>query len=639
MNQARMEHSVSHKGAFISDFTIDPSDVTPFSDYVFAHNLEHTRACIAGGLSAQMLRNRKFAGKPTRNEGCPAEWFTICPENALFILERKGGEFYEERYTRHYTDAAMGKRRNEVQCTVIQNLSENGECGIGQDRLPLLAGKSYELRIIARANTSTLLTVQLTDRTGKTIYTHNEIMVNSGDWQQHELTLTPDVTDAEACLRLTFHSRSKIVLGALSLMPQGHFMGMRRDVIDHLKEMGISMLRWPGGNFAGEYRWQDGLLPVDMRAPVQSYLENETQPYTLGYDNHEIGTDEFIALCREVGAEPFLTINFTWNTPEENAAWVEYCNGGTDTPYGKLRAERGHAEPYNVRYWSLGNEMGFGHMEGANTPEHYAKRARLQANALKAVDADLELFTSGPYPDAQWTEKSAQPLKDIAPYASLHYYNYLVPEFALDYSSPEASLKTCENIVSSYRSTRDIIRKTREELGDGIHISFDEWNFWYAWYRPISAVEGIYAAHMLHMLMRESEKVDMPVCCYFQPVGEGAIMVEPNGSYLTAIGQAFALMQSHRGGKLCDLGSDDNRCLATIHDDKLVITCINDDVRAAHTFRLNTPGKLKDSTLLYSESFLPHTRFTQTELNAQCTEGSIMIELPPCSTARLVLEL
>ena len=99
-------------------------------------------------------------------------------------------------------------------------------------------------------------------------------------------------------------------------------------MIECMKEIGISMLRWPGGNFAGEYRWQDGLLDADERAPLEAYMENETQPYTNGYDYNEVGIDEFIALCREIGAEPFLTINLANASPEENAAWVHRTQWG-----------------------------------------------------------------------------------------------------------------------------------------------------------------------------------------------------------------------------------------------------------------------------------------------------------------------
>ena len=145
-----------------------------------------------------------------------------------------------------------------------------------------------------------------------------------------------------------------MIFGAVSLLPEGHFHGLRRDVVDRMKELGVSLLRWPGGNFAGEYRWQDMFLPVDMRAPLQAYTEDETQPYTHGYDMHEIDTDTFIALCREIGAEPYITLNPAWDTVEECAAWVEYCNVSADTPYGSLRASRGHREPYQVKKMVFG---------------------------------------------------------------------------------------------------------------------------------------------------------------------------------------------------------------------------------------------------------------------------------------------
>ena len=115
---------------------------------------------------------------------------------------------------------------------------------------------------------------------------------------------------------------------------------MRRDTVEKLKEIGVRLLRWPGGNFAGEYRWQDMFLHPDRRAPMEGYMENETQPFTHGYDMHEIDTDDFIALCREIGAEPFLTINAAWDSPEVCAAWVEYCNGPAESKYGRLRAQR-----------------------------------------------------------------------------------------------------------------------------------------------------------------------------------------------------------------------------------------------------------------------------------------------------------
>ena len=614
---------------------IDTDNTLPLSPYLFGHNLEHTRACISGGLSAQMLRNRKFAGKPSRNEGCAAEWFAIGGKNALFILDEDNTYFYDAPYTRHLFSGTM-KRKNETQAMVVQGLTENACCGIGQQGLFVRAGRTYELRITARTVHPLPLTVSLTDRSGSRVLAQKEILLDSGDWQTCGFTLTPDADQEEASLRCFFTGRARVIFGALSMLPEGHFHGMRRDVIECLKEIGVSILRWPGGNFAGEYRWQDGLLPVDQRAPLQSFMEMETQPYSQGYDNHEIGTDEFMALCREIGAEPFLTINLAWASPEENAAWVEYCNGGTETVYGRLRAERGYPEPYHVRFWSLGNEMGYGHMEGPSTPESYASLARRQAKAMLAVCPDLQLFSSGPYPNADWAEKSARELKDLVGSTSLHYYAYT----NLDYSDREAAERTCQSILAAPREVYSLLHEMRACLGSGLHISFDEWNYWYSWFRPSSTAEALYAAGILHLLLQESGPMDIPVCCYFQPVGEGAILVGPDDCSLTPTGQIFSLMKAHRGGRLCPLPQKEAPdCAATVRDGILTVTLLNTDLHTSRSFVLQLQGTAREGLLLFCDSLLPHSVFTCSPLRIQSGEDGFRAELPPHSAALVQFEL
>ena len=109
-------------------------------------------------------------------------------------------------------------------------------------------------------------------------------------------------------------------------------------------------LRWPGGCFADEYHWKDGIGPIDRRP--DTYCRT-----WYSYTSNDVGTDEFIAVCRMLGAEPSLCVNYGTGTPQEAADWVEYCNGGPDTRWGRIRAENGHAEPYNVKYWNVGNEV------------------------------------------------------------------------------------------------------------------------------------------------------------------------------------------------------------------------------------------------------------------------------------------
>jgi len=621
---------------------IDLSDPQSFSPYVFGHNLEHTRACMAGGLSAQVLRNRKFAGKPSKNQGCPADWFAIGGTNVFFVLAEQRGGFVspeqhvqEIHYTRHESTSKM-PRKNEIQTLVVQNLYGDSPCGFGQDNLFLEAGKTYELRLAARGPVPTELTVALTDRSGMHTYAREQILVDGDQWKLYECILLSDREDSEACLRITFTRKTKVLFGAVSMLPEGHFLGLRRDVIEHLKQIGTALLRWPGGNFAGEYRWQDGLLPVDMRAPLQSYTEIETQPYTHGYDFHEIGTDEFIALCREVGAEPSITINPVWNSPEENAAWVEYCNGSPDTPYGALRAQRGHPEPYNVKFWSLGNEMGYPHMEGPITPDHYASIANLHARVMLETDPELNLFSSGPYPNQDWADKAAKILADKVKFVSLHYYS----RTQMDFSSPEAIEESCRQIFCAPYRNLEVIRKMRQCLGDGIHISFDEWNCWYTWYRPSNTAEGIYTAQMLHLLLQESLNSDMPVCCYFQPVGEGAIQVTPRESSLTANGQVFALMKAHQGGKLCRISDRETlSAAASIRENILTVTLVNTNLHADRSFTLGVAGKVICAEVLRAQSILPHSRFVTEALDTLDGGKIITANLPPHSVAKICIRI
>ncbi len=615
----------------------------PTSPYIFGHNLEHTRACIYGGLSAQVLRNRKFAGKPSGSDGCAAEWIPVGAKHALYVLDSDNGTHTSVAYTHHKEigEEMMGtgkmNRRNECQALDVQLLKENHICGIRQEKLDLRACE-YKLRIIAKASDLVEICVVLMEN-GIENDRKNDIenvkalsyrfTLHPGTWQKENFSMQIPKAGMYS-FSITFSKRARVTFGALSMLPFDHFHGMRRDVIEYMKEIGVKILRWPGGNFAGEYRWQDGLLDVDERAPLEAYMENETQPYTNGYDYNEVGIDEFIALCRKIGAEPFLTINLANASPKENAAWVEYCNGANDTRYGRLRAQRDHKDAYQVRYWSLGNEMGYGHMEGPMTPGQYAMLASRQMKAMLDVSSDLQLFSSGPYPSEEWGTKSAKVLAENVQYASLHHYTY-VP---LDYSSDEAAKNTCQAIMDAPKEAYRLMQEMRTCLGNQIHISFDEWNCWYAWYRPSSAAEGLYAAGMLQLFLQKSNEMDMPVCCYFQPIGEGAIEIKGNHCRLTAAGQVFSMLKAHCGGALCPCPKNNN-VVATIKDNIVTISLLHTGQKSSRVFRIRMRGKLLNANVLRADSLLPHSRFEEKTLSVSEAGGIFKVILPPHSVARV----
>lgn len=583
------------------------------SPYLFGSNLEHTRSCLYTGLSAQMVRNRKFAGKPTACEGCAMEWFPL-GKRAVFALD--------EPYTRHGEGYHM-KRNTECNSVSIFNPFQGETAGLGQHGVAISQGQPYLFGMVVKTQNPVEFAVSLTDRAGKEVYCRTTFTGEGADWTRFEVELTPQAADPDADLRICWEEAGHVCVGAISLLPKDHFHGMRRDVVEAMKELGIKVLRWPGGNFAGEFNWMDGLLPVDMRAPFQSYLGLETQPHTMGYDYSEINTDDFIALCREIGAEPFITINPCWNTPEENAAWVEYCNGDASTPYGKLRAQRGHQEPYNVQLWSLGNEFGYGHMEGDNTPSGYCQIALENGKKMLEASPNLSLCSSGPYPNKEWAELSAKPLGGISQMISQHYYGY-----APHYTSLATVEEEYNRCLASVSRMRDLLHQSRQWLEPSTRISMDEWNVWYAWYRPSSVTDGIYAALALHMLMEEAEKSGIALACHFQAVNEGMLCVKPDHVSLTAQGQVFSRMNRwHMGNRLCSASQE--AVVSVDREGRMAVTVVNAAFRSEKPVDFSSFGPCSEAVLFSSDIVLPPSEFTVTDVLEQAAGGTF--QMPPHS--------
>ena len=612
------DHESFSRATFARPITLTPvkTGENRVSSDLFGCNLEHTRADIYTGLSAQMLRNRKFAGKPTACCGTAAEWYPI-GEHGVFHLNY-------DAYTRH-ADGYHMKRNFERNSVSVFAPCTQEKTGIGQHELSVTGGKPYDFAIVVKTEGSVKLEVSVTSRNGQRVYAAETLAADAADWERYTLKLTPDTTDADADLQICIVGGGSMFVGAVSLMPEDNFRGMRRDVIALMKEMGITILRWPGGNFAGEYSWMDGMLPVDMRAPFESYLGIETQPHSMGYDYHEINTDDFVALCREIGAKPFITINPCWNTPEENAAWVEYCNGDATSQYGKLRAERGFEEPYNVQLWSLGNEFGYGHMEGDNTPGGYCRIATANAEKMLEKDKSLRLCSSGPYPNQDWAENAAKPLANIAPLVSLHFYGHQPMYHGASWVENE--YYTCLEEVALMRQ---LAIQQRSLLSDELKISFDEWNVWYAWYRPSSVTDGIYHAMAFQMLMAEAENCGIELVCHFEAVNEGMIRVYPDRAELTAQGQMFRLMKNHAGGELLFTAPE---AVVTRKDGLVTATAVNPSVDKEKPVDFTACGACVEAKLYSSASILPNSYFTETDVLDQVQSGTFRI--PPHSVLML----
>ena len=249
--------------------------------------------------------------------------------------------------------------------------------------------------------------------------------------------------------------------------------GFRTDVLDAIKPMKFTVMRYPGGNFASGYHWQDGVGPVERRPTVQELAWQSCEP-------NWFGTDEFIKLSRMMDWSPMITVNLGTGTPEEARNWVEYCNSPSGSYFSNLRANNGNNKPYNVPLWCLGNEMDGPWQLGHVPADQYAIRAQQAAKMMKDVDPKLELvvcgsstFDSATYMD--WDRTVLEYVGAFADYISLHRYvgnptgdsaNYLAVTNSIDQQIEEM------DAVCRFAQARSRSKKR-------CYLCFDEWNVWY----------------------------------------------------------------------------------------------------------------------------------------------------------------
>ncbi|MEU8399844.1 alpha-L-arabinofuranosidase C-terminal domain-containing protein [Nonomuraea sp. NPDC048892] len=200
----------------------------------------------------------------------------------------------------------------------------------------------------------------------------------------------------------------------LSVTGSGLLRGVRTDVLALCRELGPGPIRWPGGNFTSAYHWEDGVGPRDERP---SRLELAWG----GQESNRFGTDEFLAWCEAVGAEPYLV--HSARDVDEAVRWIEYTNSARDTTLTARRARNGRAEPWKVRFWGVGNEVYGPWQMGHRTAGQYAAAAREHALFMRLVDPGVKLVGVGiPWRQEEWTRPLLKRAGSLLDYLSLHLY-------------------------------------------------------------------------------------------------------------------------------------------------------------------------------------------------------------------------
>ena len=334
--------------------------------------------------------------------------------------------------------------------------------------------------------------------------------------------------------------------------------GVRKDVLQAVKNAKITVLRAFGGCYSDLYHWKDAIGPRNSRKKVKNLhwgIIEGAEFEGIGPDiENQFGTDEFLVLCEEIGAQPYLNVNYGTGTPDEAANWVEYCNGSKNTEYGALRIKNGRNKPYNVEIWGIANEIyGFWEVGYEKLPENYAKKYLEFAKAMKEKDPTIKLVACG-YENSKWNRAILKGIgEQWVDYLSIHrYFPYYAgitrkknhPHDERCYHALMASTPMIENYIND--TWKDIVAA----LGENTHvrIAFDEWGVWYLMKDVIKTnynlQDGIWTVLVLMTFQKKSEIC--PMANWAQLINTiGTIQTDPDGLILTPVYLAFKLFVDH----------------------------------------------------------------------------------------------
>jgi len=325
-----------------------------------------------------------------------------------------------------------------------------------------------------------------------------------------------------------------------------HTRGIRNDTVAALRKLRAPVIRWPGGCFADDYHWRDGIGPRDSRPRRLNLWWHAEEP-------NQFGTHEFIDLCRRTGAEPYICLNVGSGTPEEAAAWVEYCNCAGNTTRAAERAVHGHPEPFAVRYWGVGNEnWGCG---GRFYPDDYAREYRRFACYLRGRSSSpIELIACG-HTTPDWNRKFLETVGDLRMVDHLSVHRYYNCGHAVEFSDTEyynlfpRALQVEADILDAAAALA-VYNKTGRKIG----IIVDEWGVWHPEARGDSGLyqrntlrDALIAAAVFDVFNRHADKVTMANIAQTINVLQCVAQTEGGTMWLTPTYHAFDLYKDHMG--------------------------------------------------------------------------------------------
>lgn len=521
------------------DVRIDLAETRPkIEPYIYGQFIEHLGRCIYGGIWAEMLEDRKFYF-PVTKEFNP---YRDRLDTAFPEIGASPWQILHGSVTMETANPFVGKHTPVLAAgTSIQ-----------QSKLGTVAGKKYVgYAWLRRTSLDPDVTVRFQGESAS---------FRPGDaYTKFSFAFTADQTTEDASLEISAKGGA-VALGTLSLMPADNVKGMRRDTLAKLKDLGGTIYRWPGGNFVSGYDWRDGIGDRDRRAP-------KTNPAWAGLEHNDFGTDEFITFCREIGADPLVTVNTGFGDAYSAAQWVEYCNAPSNTIGGSWRAKYGHKQPYGVKTWCVGNEMWGQWQLGYMNIDHYAFKHKVVSEAMLKVDPGLTLIGSGDLGDPFRTDAQGRPngnswsrgmLERVGTGMDLiseHLYDGRLP-WTNNQRFPLAQAVT--QMRNGIRAKAEGHRKLQPMIkslgGKTVPIAMDEWNYWHRGYPygdlgcEYDLADGLGVAAGLHEFFRQTDMIK--IATYAQTVNViGAIKTNRTAAELESTGLVLQLYR-HKFGSV-----------------------------------------------------------------------------------------
>ena len=448
--------------------------------------------------------------------------------------------------------------------------------------------------------------------------------------------------------------------------------GFRTDVLDALRPLGMPVMRYPGGNFVSCYDWRDGIGPREKRPVRRDFAWHSLE-------SNQFGTDEFMKWAKKLGTEPMMAVNLGTGDAASAGALLEYCNLDTGSAWSDLRKQNGHAEPYGVKLWCLGNEMD-GPWQAGHVPAHeYGWRARAAGAMMKGLDKTIETVACGssarPMPTYLAYDREVLEIAwDSVDYVSAHRYSNNIqgdsPWYLAEGVEIDRVLEDYDGLLSYLRG----VKKTDKK----VYVSFDEWNVWYHshgknddkdWKHAPHQLEDWYnledalvCAQYLNAFVRRADLVK--IACIAQIVNVIApVMTRPDGLVKQTIYYPFELFSkavtsgsrslavaidspTYKAGPRGEVPAIDASAVFDPATGTLTVFAVNRDARAIDitiavgdrsVSNIHSATQLAGDDLKAGNTFDAPTQVMPSSIDAQTADGDIRVTLPKTSFVALVL--